>query len=45
MAVTDRPARLVMVDRDGVINEDSAEYIKSVANGGRSPAASKRSPR
>ena len=29
--VTDRPARLVMVDRDGVINEDSDEYIKSVA--------------
>lgn len=27
----DRPARLVMVDRDGVINEDSDEYIKSVA--------------
>jgi D-glycero-D-manno-heptose 1,7-bisphosphate phosphatase len=29
--VTDRPARLVMVDRDGVINEDSDGYIKSVA--------------
>jgi len=29
--VTDRPARLVMVDRDGVINEDSDDYIKSVA--------------
>ena len=29
--MTDRPARLVMVDRDGVINEDSDEYIKSVA--------------
>lgn len=26
-----RPTRLVMVDRDGVINEDSKEYIKSVA--------------
>jgi D-glycero-D-manno-heptose 1,7-bisphosphate phosphatase len=29
--VTDRPTRLVMVDRDGVINEDSDSYIKSVA--------------
>ena len=29
--MTDRPARLVMVDRDGVINEDSDDYIKSVA--------------
>ena len=29
--MTDRPARLVMVDRDGVINEDSDEYIKSAA--------------
>jgi len=29
--VTDRPVRLVMVDRDGVINEDSDAYIKSVA--------------
>jgi D-glycero-D-manno-heptose 1,7-bisphosphate phosphatase len=29
--VTAVPARLVMVDRDGVINEDSAEYIKTVA--------------
>jgi D-glycero-D-manno-heptose 1,7-bisphosphate phosphatase len=28
--VTDRPARLVIVDRDGVINEDSDDYIKSV---------------
>jgi D-glycero-D-manno-heptose 1,7-bisphosphate phosphatase len=26
-----RGARLVMIDRDGVINEDSAEFIKSVA--------------
>jgi D-glycero-D-manno-heptose 1,7-bisphosphate phosphatase len=25
------PARLVMIDRDGVINEDSGEFIKSVA--------------
>jgi D-glycero-D-manno-heptose 1,7-bisphosphate phosphatase len=24
------PSRLVMIDRDGVINEDSAEFIKSV---------------
>ncbi|HET7923831.1 MAG TPA: HAD-IIIA family hydrolase, partial [Rhodanobacteraceae bacterium] len=24
-------ARLVMIDRDGVINEDSGEFIKSVA--------------
>jgi D-glycero-D-manno-heptose 1,7-bisphosphate phosphatase len=29
--VTDPPARVVIVDRDGVINEDSDEYIKSVA--------------
>jgi D-glycero-D-manno-heptose 1,7-bisphosphate phosphatase len=26
-----RPAGVVVLDRDGVINEDSAEYIKSVA--------------
>lgn len=25
------PAKLVMIDRDGVINEDSVEFIKSVA--------------
>jgi len=29
--VTERPVRLVMVDRDGVINEDSDSYIKSIA--------------
>ena len=27
--MTDRPVRLVIVDRDGVINEDSDDYIKS----------------
>jgi D-glycero-D-manno-heptose 1,7-bisphosphate phosphatase len=31
MAGSQRPARLVIVDRDGVINEDSREFIKSVA--------------
>jgi D-glycero-D-manno-heptose 1,7-bisphosphate phosphatase len=29
--VHEQPARLVILDRDGVVNEDSAEYIKSVA--------------
>jgi D-glycero-D-manno-heptose 1,7-bisphosphate phosphatase len=29
--VAGRAARLVIVDRDGVVNEDSADYIKSVA--------------
>lgn len=27
--MTERPAPLVMIDRDGVVNEDSADYIKS----------------
>lgn len=30
-AVRPAPTRLVIVDRDGVINEDSSEFIKSVA--------------
>jgi D-glycero-D-manno-heptose 1,7-bisphosphate phosphatase len=29
--VAEQAARLVIVDRDGVVNEDSADYIKSVA--------------
>ena len=29
--MADAPAKLVVVDRDGVINEDSGEFIKSVA--------------
>lgn len=29
--MTSAPARLVLLDRDGVINEDSGEFIKSVA--------------
>jgi D-glycero-D-manno-heptose 1,7-bisphosphate phosphatase len=29
--VREQPARLVLLDRDGVINEDSSGYIKSIA--------------
>jgi D-glycero-D-manno-heptose 1,7-bisphosphate phosphatase len=30
LSVSDNPQNLIILDRDGVINEDSADYIKSV---------------
>ena len=37
------PSKLVILDRDGVINFDSAQFIKS-PDGSRFPAAWKQSP-
>ena len=30
LSVDDNPQKLIILDRDGVINEDSADYIKLV---------------